>query len=82
VRFFQWLRGNAKLNKAEHHSWQKAASEIWARRPSLNKIAVAEAIKKHFGVARTAKHKHRALYSHAGRPREAAATQVFGRLCA
>lgn len=49
-------KAKAGLHKAEHSAWQKAASDIWARRPKLSKIAVAEAIKKQLGDARTAKH--------------------------
>jgi len=46
----------AALHRAEHCAWQKAASEIWERRPGLTKIAVAEIIRKQSRVPRTAKH--------------------------
>jgi hypothetical protein len=49
-------RARAALHRAEHSSWQSLASEIWARRPGLSKIAVAEAIKKQNSSVRTAKH--------------------------
>jgi hypothetical protein len=49
-------KARAALHRMEHSVWQSLASEIWARRPSLSKIAVAEAIKKQQGSARTAKH--------------------------
>jgi len=49
-------KAKAVLHQAERAAWQKAASEVWARRPDLSKIAVAEQIRKRFGAARTAKH--------------------------
>jgi hypothetical protein len=49
-------RARAALHRAEHFAWQSLASEIWARRPGLTKIAVAEAIKKRSSSVRTARH--------------------------
>jgi len=46
----------AASHRTEHGGWQKAASEIWVRRPELSKIAVAEIIRKRYGVSQTAKH--------------------------
>ena len=49
-------RAKAEVHQAEHSMWQNAASKIWADRPELSKIAVANIIKKHFDGVRTAKH--------------------------
>ncbi len=49
-------RARAALHRAERFEWQSLATEIWARRPDLSKIAVAEAIKKQKSSARTVKH--------------------------
>ena len=49
-------KSKAALHRVEHAQWQKAASEIWSRRPRLTKAAVAEMIKKRFCVPCTAKH--------------------------
>jgi hypothetical protein len=49
-------KAKAELHKLKHAAWQKAASEIWARRPNLNKIAVAQALKKQLPIALSAKH--------------------------
>jgi hypothetical protein len=49
-------KARAVLHRAEQSAWQSLASKIWARRPYLSKIAVAEAIKKQKNSARTTKH--------------------------
>ena len=49
-------KARAALHMMEHSVWQKLASGIWGRRPTLSKIATAEIIKKHVGSSRTAKH--------------------------
>ena len=46
----------AQALQPEHSAWQNAASEIWADRPKLTKIAVANIISKQIGGRRTAKH--------------------------
>ena len=42
-------KAKAAQHQAQHSQWQKAASEIWARRPDLSKQAVAGLIRKQFG---------------------------------
>jgi hypothetical protein len=37
-------------------SWQRAAMDIWTRRPDLSKISVAKVVKRQLGDARSAKH--------------------------
>jgi hypothetical protein len=49
-------KARAVLHRAEQSAWQSLASEIWARRPGLSKIAVAETIKKKKSSVQTAKH--------------------------
>ncbi len=49
-------RAKAKLHKVEHSKWQIVAAEIWARRPNLGKVVVAQLIKKQLNVSQTAKH--------------------------
>jgi len=46
----------AALHRTQHCAWQKAAAEIWGRRPKLSKLAVAEIIRKQVGARQTAKH--------------------------
>jgi hypothetical protein len=50
--------GRAKA--VSHHTvraaWQKKASEIWAHRPDLSKVAVAQKIRMKIGKGHTAKH--------------------------
>ena len=65
----------AKLHEAEHLKWQKAAAEIWARRPSLGKVAVAQLVKKQLSASQTAKHIARFI-KHPRRESSAAARQV------
>ena len=49
-------RAKAQRHHTELSAWQKAASDVWSRRPDLSKISVAQAVKKRLGVPRTAKH--------------------------
>jgi hypothetical protein len=49
-------RARAGRHGAEQAKWQNAALDIWARRPELSKIAVAELIKRQVRAAPTAKH--------------------------
>jgi hypothetical protein len=49
-------KAKAQALQPEHSAWQNAASEIWADRPKLSKIAVANIISKQNGGRRTAKH--------------------------
>jgi len=49
-------KAKARLHRDQHASWQKAAEEIWKRRPKLSKTAVAEIITKAHGVSHTPKH--------------------------
>jgi hypothetical protein len=49
-------RAKARLHQTERSSWQSAASNIWARRPGLSKVAVAKRVRKELGEVRTAKH--------------------------
>jgi hypothetical protein len=46
----------AAAHSLEHSHWQNTALEVWQRRPGLSKIAVAETIRKHLHIPRTAKH--------------------------
>jgi hypothetical protein len=49
-------RAKAMKLRAQHSEWQKAAREIWARRPELGNNAVAQAIKNQFGLLHTVRH--------------------------
>lgn len=49
-------KAKARLHRDQHASWQKAAEEIWKRRPKLSKTAVAEIIMKAHGASHTPKH--------------------------
>jgi len=46
----------AALHRTKYSAWQNAASEIWARRPELSKIAVAQKVRTNLSTSRTAKH--------------------------
>jgi hypothetical protein len=46
----------AELHSAKRSAWNSLASDIWSRRPSLSKTAVAEAIRKQLNVPCSAKH--------------------------
>jgi hypothetical protein len=49
-------KAKAQLHRTERKAWQIAAVEIWARRPSLSKLAVAQQVKKQLRDPHTAKH--------------------------
>jgi hypothetical protein len=49
-------KSKAALHQTQHWTWQKAALEIWKRKPELSKMAVAEIIRRRYHVPRTAKH--------------------------
>ena len=49
-------KAKAETHNSVQSGWNRAASEIWSRRPGLSKIAVAELIRKQRNVACTAKH--------------------------
>jgi hypothetical protein len=49
-------KAKAERDQIKHSMWQKEASKIWANRPDLSKIAVANIIIKKFGLVCTAKH--------------------------
>jgi hypothetical protein len=49
-------KAKSELHQAEHAAWQRAASNVWARRPELSKLAVAKVVRTQLGAKRTDKH--------------------------
>lgn len=49
-------KAKAESHRMERRAWQIAALEIWRRRPSLSKLAVAEQVRKQLRDRHTAKH--------------------------
>jgi hypothetical protein len=57
-------KAKAELHRPLHSRWQKAASEIWTRRPELSKIAVAQRVRKNLRDPHTARHIARYISHH------------------